>query len=74
MIYQHSTPDDIDGDIMPVRPPALEEQHVDPDSISDDEPAIDPFNFGDTFLCPFTTVLFVPFSALIDACLSFART
>jgi hypothetical protein len=37
-----------------------------PDSIPDDEAAIDLFNFGDTFLCSFTSVLFIPYSVTED--------
>ena len=58
--------DDFDDDARPIRPSALDDPQFNPDLIPDDETAIDLFNFGDTFLCPFTTVLFVPFSASED--------
>ena len=51
---------------MSVRPSALKNLNFEPDSISNDEAAIDPFNFSDTFLCPLTIVLFVPLSATED--------
>jgi len=65
-IGNSDTLDDIGGDIMPVHLSALEDPNFDPDSIPDDEATIDPFNFGDTFLCLFTTVLLASFSATED--------
>ena len=69
----NGVPDDLDGNDTPAGLSSFNDPNFDPSTIADDKTALASFNFNDTFLCPFTTVLHVPSGAAEDWARAFGR-